>query len=107
MIRLSAGPYGISYGSRQVGHATKIRAPEPRKQKHDRRDVELILKLPVENRFGAIWMPYEEQLRSVDPCYHIGHHWVRLRTQIQNALQAIALANGLPRGPVLLSHDGQ
>jgi hypothetical protein len=62
MIRLSAGPYGISYGSRQVGHATKIRAPEPRKQKHDRRDVELILKLPVENRFGAIWMPYEEQL---------------------------------------------
>ena len=83
MIRLSAGPYGISYGSRQVGHATKIRAPGPHKQKHDRRDVELILKLPVENRFPAIWMPYEEQLRSVDPCYHIGHHWVRLRTQIQ------------------------
>jgi len=27
------------------------------------------------------------------------HTWVRLRTQIQNALQAIALANGLRRGP--------
>src|SRR5262245_10222470 len=29
----------------QVGDATKIRAAEPRKQKHDRRDAELILSL--------------------------------------------------------------
>lgn len=35
------------------------------------------------------------------------YHWVRLRTQIQNALQAIALANGLRRGPGLWSYDGQ
>ena len=35
------------------------------------------------------------------------HHWVRLRTQVQNALQAIALANGLRRGPGLWSYDGQ
>jgi transposase len=35
------------------------------------------------------------------------HQWVRLRTQIQNALQAIALANGLRRGPSLWSYDGQ
>src|SRR5215470_12003557 len=34
----------------QVGDATKIRAAEPRKQKHDRRDAELILKLLVEKR---------------------------------------------------------
>jgi transposase len=34
------------------------------------------------------------------------HQWVRLRTQIQNALQAIALANGLRRGPRLWSYDG-
>ena len=32
----------------QVGDAAKIRAAEPRKQKHDRRDAELILKLLVE-----------------------------------------------------------
>jgi hypothetical protein len=32
---------------------------------------------------------------------------VRLRTQVQNALQAIALANGLRRGPSLWSYDGQ
>jgi len=32
---------------------------------------------------------------------------VRIRTRIQNALQAIALANGLRRGPGLWSYDGQ
>jgi hypothetical protein len=35
----------------QVGHPANIRAAEPRKQKHDRRDADLILKLLVENRF--------------------------------------------------------
>ena len=34
------------------------------------------------------------------------HQWVRLRTQVQNALQAIALAHGLRRGPSLWSYDG-
>jgi len=35
------------------------------------------------------------------------HQWVRLRTRVQNALQAIALANGLRRGPSLWSQAGQ
>ena len=89
-----------------VGDATKIRAAEPRKQKHDRRDAELILKLLVEKRFPAIWRPSKEQLDLRALLLH-RHHWVRLRTQIQNALQAIALANGLRRGPGLWSYDGQ
>jgi len=90
----------------QVGDATKIRAAEPRKQKHDRRDAELILKLLVEKRFPAIWMPSKELLDLRALLLH-RHHWVRLRTQIQNALQAMALANGLRRGPGLWSSDGQ
>src|SRR5262244_2415640 len=90
----------------QVGDATKIRAAEPRKQKHDRRDAELILKLLLENRFPAICRPSQEQLDLRALLLH-RHHWVRLRTQIQNALQAIALANGLRRGPGLWSYDGQ
>jgi transposase len=44
----------------QVGHPAKIRAAEPRKQKHDRRDADLILKLLVENRFPRIWLPSKE-----------------------------------------------
>jgi hypothetical protein len=35
----------------QVGHPATIRAAEPRKQKHDRRDAELILKLLMETVF--------------------------------------------------------
>jgi transposase len=76
----------------QVGGATKIRAAEPRKQKHDRRDAELILKLLVEKRFPAIWRPSKELLDLRALLLHC-HHWVRLRTQVQNALQAIALAS--------------
>ena len=90
----------------QVGDGAKVRAAEPRKQKHDRRDAELILKLLVEKRFPAIWMPSKEQLDLRALLLH-RHHGVRLRTQIQNALQAIALANGLRRGPSLWSYDGQ
>jgi hypothetical protein len=39
---------------RQSGSYQSIRAAEPRKQKHDRRDAELILKLLVGKRFPAI-----------------------------------------------------
>jgi transposase len=33
----------------RVGHPAKVRAAEPRKQKHDRRDARLLLTLLVEN----------------------------------------------------------
>ena len=90
----------------QVGHPATIRAAEPRKQKHDRRDADLILKLLAEQRFPAIWLPSKELLDLRALLLH-RHQWVRIRTRIQNALQAIALANGLRRGPGLWSYDGQ
>jgi|HubBroStandDraft_6_1064221.scaffolds.fasta_scaffold17881_2 Transposase len=37
----------------QVGHPARIRAAEPRRQKHDQRDAELLLKLLVENPFSV------------------------------------------------------
>jgi len=84
----------------QVGHPAKIRAAEARKQKHDRRDADLILKLLVENRFPRIWLPSREQ-QDLPALLRHRHQWARIRTRIQNALQAIALANGLRRGPSL------
>src|SRR3974390_1922733 len=90
----------------RVGHPATIRAAEPRKQKHDRRDADLILKMLVEKRFPAIWLPTKELLDLRALVLH-RHQWVRIRTRIQNALQAIALANGLRRGPGLWSYDGQ
>src|SRR5208283_1317681 len=65
----------------RVGHPATIRAAEPRKQKNDRRDADLILKLLVENRFPAIWMPTKELLDLRALLRH-RHQWVRLRTRI-------------------------
>jgi transposase len=46
----------------EVGHPATIRAAEPRRQKHDQRDAELLLKLLVENRFPSIWRPPQKLL---------------------------------------------
>lgn len=89
----------------QVGHPAKIRACEPRKQKHDRRDARLLLKLLAEDRFPAIWMPTIEQ-RDVRALLLYRHQWVRIRTRLQNALQSIALSHALRRGSGLWSKAG-
>jgi hypothetical protein len=60
----------------------------------------------VENRFPSIWLPSKE-LRDLRALLLHRHQWVRMRTRVQNALQAIALANGLRRGPSLWSQGGQ
>jgi hypothetical protein len=72
-----------------VGHPAEIRAAEPRKQKHDRRDADLLLSLLAEERFPAIWLPTKELLDLRALLRH-RHQWVGLRVKIQNALQAIA-----------------
>src|SRR5580700_8470813 len=46
----------------QVGDPATIRAAEPRRQKQDQRDAELLLKLLVENRFPSIWKSSQEPL---------------------------------------------
>lgn len=90
----------------QVGHPAKIRNAETRKQKHDRRDARLLLKLLAENRFPSIWMPSTEQ-RDLRTLLRHRHQWVRMRTRVQNTLQAMALSNGLRRGYSLWSQTGQ
>jgi transposase len=88
-----------------VGHPAQIRTAEPRKQKNDRRDADLILKLLLENRFPAIWRPSKER-QDLRALVRHRHQWVRMRTRIQNALQSIALANGLRRGPLSVDPSG-
>lgn len=90
----------------RVGHPASIRKAEVRKQKHDRRDAALLLQLLVEGRFPAIWRPSSE-LQDVRALLLHRHQWVRLRTRVQNGLQAIALSHGLRRGPTLWSQAGQ
>src|ERR1700686_3518286 len=98
--------YWKSWGSNARSVIRQIRAAEPRKQKHDRRDAALLLKLQVENRFPSIWMPSAE-LRDLRALLRHRHQWVRMRTRVQNTLQAIALSHGLRRGQSLWSQAGQ
>ena len=88
-----------------VGDAAKIRAAEPRKQKTDRRDAELILKLMLEERFPRIWLPSEEE-RDVRQLLMDRHHRMRARTQVKNQLQSLALNQGLQKGKKLWSEAG-
>jgi transposase len=89
----------------RVGHPAAVRKAETRRQKHDRRDADLLLRLLVEDRFPAIWMPSTEQ-RDLRALLLHRHQWVRLRTRVQQALQAMAMSHGLRRGATLWSRDG-
>jgi len=88
-----------------MGDAAKIRAAEVRKQKTDRRDAELILKLMLEERFPKIWVPSEEE-RDVRQLLMDRHHRMRTRTQIKNQLQSLALNQGMQKGRKLWSAAG-
>src|SRR6266568_4227892 len=76
----------------RVGHPVAIRKAESRRQKHDRRDAALLLRLLAEDRFPTIWMPSTE-LRDLRALLLHRHQWVRMRTRVQNARHAIALAS--------------
>ena len=89
-----------------LGDAARIRAAETRQQKTDRRDAELILKLLLEERFPRIWVPTEEE-RDVRQLLMDRHHRMRVRTQVKNQLQALALNQGLQKGRKLWSAAGQ
>ncbi len=89
-----------------VGEAGKIRAKDPRKQKHDRRDAELILELLVRGDFPRVWLPPPEE-RDVRVLVEHRHQLVELRTRAKNGLQAMALSSGLRRRGRLWSARGQ
>ena len=80
-----------------VGDAAKIRAAETRRQKTDRRDAELILRLMVEERFPRIWVPSEEE-RDVRQLLMDRHHRMRARTAAKNQLQSLAMNQGVQKG---------
>jgi transposase len=88
-----------------MGDAAQIRKQDGRKQKHDRRDARLILKLMEENRFPRIWIPTvaERDLRQL--LIH-RRHLVRMRARIKNQLQHIALNQGVQKQGKLWSKAG-
>ena len=89
-----------------LGDAAKIRAREPRKQKTDRRDALLLLELLQQGRFPRIWVPTLAERDTRQLLLH-RHKWVRLRTQVKNQLQALALNQGVRRKGKLWSVAGR
>lgn len=89
-----------------MGDAAEIRRQDPRKQKHDRRDAKLILKLMLEGRFPRIWVPSVEE-RDLRQLLLHRHHLVRMRTRVKNQLQHIALNQGLQLGRKLWTQAGR
>ena len=77
-----------------VGDAARIQAKRVRKQKTDRQDAQLILKLMLKDDFPKIWVPSWENRDLRQLLWH-RHRMVQARTRIMNQLQAVALNEGL------------
>jgi transposase len=89
-----------------IGDAARIRASEVRQQKHDRRDAALILKLLLEGRFPRIWTPSREEKDLRQLLIH-RHKLVRIRVQVKNELQHLAMNRGITRSGRLWSKAGE
>jgi len=89
-----------------MGDAAKIRASTERKQKTDRRDAGLLLELLEQGRFPRIWVPTAEE-RDVRQLLLHRAKLVRMRTQVKNQLQALALNQGVQRKGKLWSAAGR
>ncbi|MGA8409045.1 MAG: IS110 family transposase [Candidatus Sulfotelmatobacter sp.] len=89
-----------------IGDAAEIKSRRVRKQKTDRNDAALLLKLLVEDNFPRIWVagPENRDLRQL--LWH-RHRLVQMRTRIMNQLQALAMNEGQRRKKKLWSEAGR
>src|SRR3979490_1217209 len=77
-----------------IGDAAEIRTKRVRKQKTDRQDAQLILRLMLKDDFPRIWVASWENRDLRQLLWH-RHRMVQARTRIMNQLQAVALNEGL------------
>jgi len=89
-----------------IGNAAEIKAKRVRKQKTDREDARLLLKLLLEDRFPRIWVPSPENRDLRQLLWH-RHRLVQMRTRIMNQLQAIAMNEGQRWKKKLFSEAGR
>jgi transposase len=89
-----------------VGDAAKIRVSDARQQKHDKRDARLLVQLLAENRFPRIWVPSREQKDLRQLLIH-RYKLVRIRAQVKNGLQHLAMNQGVLKKNKLWNAAGQ
>jgi len=76
-----------------MGDPAEIKAKRVKKQKYDREDARLLLRLMRENNFPKIWVPSPENRDLRQLLWH-RHRLVQMRTRIMNQLQALAMNEG-------------
>jgi transposase len=89
-----------------IGDAAEIKIKRVRKQKTDRNDAQLLLKLLLENNFPQIWVPGPENRDLRQLLWH-RHRMVQMRTRIMNQLQALSMNEGQRRKKKLWSEQGR
>jgi len=83
-----------------IGDAAAVRTKRVRKQKTDRQDAQLLLRLLLEDRFPRIWVPDPENRDLRQLLWH-RHRLVQMRTRVMNQLHVVALNEGLRRKKAL------
>jgi hypothetical protein len=89
-----------------IGDAAEIRTKRVRKQKTDRQDAQLLLRLMLEDRFPRIWVPDAENRDLRQLLWH-RHRLVQMRTRVMNQLHVVALNEGLRRKKALWRPAGR
>src|SRR2546428_5744072 len=89
-----------------IGDAAEIRTKRVRKQKTDRQDAELLLRLLIEDRFPRIWVADGENRDLRQLLWH-RHRLVQMRTRIMNQLHVLALNEGVRRKKALWRPAGR
>ena len=89
-----------------IGDPAEIKTRRVKKQKTDRKDAQLLLRLMREDNFPKIWVPNPENRDLRQLLWH-RHRLVQMRTRIMNQLQAIAMNEGKRRKTKLWSEQGR
>jgi len=89
-----------------IGDPAEIQAARVKKQKTDRKDAQLLLKLMMEDRFPRTWVPSPENRDLRQLLWH-RHRLVQMRTRIMNQLQALAMNEGYRWKKKLFSEQGR
>jgi len=89
-----------------IGDAAEIRTKRVRKQKTDRQDAQLLLRLLLEDRFPKIWVPDAENRDLRQLLWH-RHRLVQMRTRVMNQLHVVALNEGVRRKKALWRPAGR
>jgi transposase len=89
-----------------IGHPAEIKARRVKKQKTDRKDAQLLLRLMREGNFPRVWVPSPENRDLRQLLWH-RHRLVQMRTRIMNQLQALVMNEGVRRKTKLWSAEGR